>query len=194
VSKTAHSSIGVFQHESRTPRRSRDIEMLGFLHAVGDERSTAESHPRCGSVREGFGCFDHPSLSHLCGPGLFLFCRTSRDNPATISRPTGAGHRYIVQPRSSGHVPSGTAATAIHIVSRPPSTEISRRNAGGEGVSISASTESTFSKSRAAYRPRDPARWLTWVGQNYPQPGLSRVDELLAIGGRQSNGADIRDR
>ena len=61
-----------------------------------------------------------------CSPALFLFCRTSQDNPAPISRPTGAGHRYIVQPRSSGHVPSGTAATAIHIVSRPQSTGLSR--------------------------------------------------------------------
>ena len=54
---------------------------------------------------------------------LFLPCRARRDNSAPISRkPTGAGHHYIVQPRSSrvttrgrprtGHIPSGAAGHA----------------------------------------------------------------------------------
>lgn len=38
------------------------------------------------SVRERFGCFNHPSLSSPCSLALFLFCWASRDNSAPISR------------------------------------------------------------------------------------------------------------
>ena len=105
---------------------------LASFMPLGDERSTAESHPRCGggfafappskavlpaendrgsyttnncvdtlSVREGSGCFDHSSLSHLCSPSLFLICRTSRDNPAPISRLTGVSVIAISSSRAA---------------------------------------------------------------------------------------------
>ena len=118
---------------------------------VGDERSTAESHPRCGgssafalpseaplpaeerlwrghtpriialdthSVRERFRMFQS---SKFIATLAVLLCFSSAGQAETIQHrsrePTGAGHHYIVQPRSSrvttrgrprtGHVPSG---------------------------------------------------------------------------------------
>jgi hypothetical protein len=126
---------------------------LASFMPVGDERSTAESHPRCG----GGSAFALPSRSasasrgaivarsytpnncarHALGLGKIRMFRSSKlvatlvvllcfsfvGQAETIQHrsrePTGAGHHYIVQPRSSrvttrgrprtGHVPSGGA-------------------------------------------------------------------------------------
>jgi hypothetical protein len=126
---------------------------LASFMPIGDERSTAESHPRGG----GGSAFALPSRSasasrgpivarlytpnncarHALGPGkirmfrssklvatlVVLLCFSFAGQAETIQprsrEPTGAGHHYIVQPRSSrvttrgrprtGHVPSGGA-------------------------------------------------------------------------------------
>ena len=85
----------------------------------------------------GFGCFDHPSLSQpLQSCSVSLLPDKSRQSGTDLAADWRLDHSYIVQPRSSGHVPSGTAATAMHIVSRPPSTGLSPRR----GLSMSAAT------------------------------------------------------
>ena len=80
------------------------------------------------SVREGSGCFDHSSLSHpLQSCSISHLPDKPRQSSTDLAADWRLGHSHIVQPRSSGHVPSGTAATAMHIVSRPPSTGPSPR-------------------------------------------------------------------
>ena len=190
VSKTAHSAIGVFQHQDAATLPRHRNAWPSFM-PVGDERSTAESHPRCGG-----GCAsalppeaplpaeerswraltprmiavdtlsvqgkisdvsDHPSLSRpLQCCSVSLLPGQAETIQHRSHEPTGAGHHYIVQPRSSrvttrGH-PADRARTigqrraaakrAERLVSRPPSTGLSPHHAGGEGVSISATTPS----------------------------------------------------
>ena len=154
MSKTAPSSIGVFRHPSRTPRRySRDIEMLGFLHA-GRRREINHRVPSelwrllcfCSTVRSASASggaivarsyTPNDCARYALGPGkirmfqssklvatvAILLCFSFAGQAETIQHrshePTGAGHHYIVQPRSSrvttrGHprtrqAPSGAA-------------------------------------------------------------------------------------
>jgi hypothetical protein len=94
------------------------------------------------------------------GPTVVL-CFSHAGQAQTIQhrsrQSTGEGHHYIVQPRSSrvttrglprtGHIPSGAAGQHVApSVSRPPFTGLSPHDAGGEGASISAATQSGESR------------------------------------------------
>jgi hypothetical protein len=158
---------------------------LASFMPVGDERSTVESHPRCGggsafvlpfgcgttpsgdassgrpptlrmialdtlSVRERFGCFDHTSLS----PPL-QSCSVSAPISRTDSRRSSLYRAAAELSGDDTGAPTDRARTigrggsqlcTQHSVGRPPFTGLSPHHAGGEGVSISATTPSGESR------------------------------------------------
>ena len=114
------------------------------------------------SVRERFGCFDHPSSSQ---PLQSWPVSLLPDKPRQSSTDLAADWRRSSLYRPAAQLRARTIGHGGHSCRPHPRDFRAQRWQFDLGA-----TESTFSKSRAAYRPRDPARWVTWAGQNCPQP------------------------